>query len=743
MEGQKKRWDSIPSFCKHRILFDAHEDTNIPKVCSICKLALARGIVPRYSNMRLPEALPEVDELSYFEERLVSLMTPFAHISEAPLAQNMQLKEKLPRKWDEHSTISAVFKGDLKLERAWKCGNVRPFHVACAMEGLMKTPLYLSCNVSNRPEWEGEWGMEENSEYLGDSSKCVSVGLAVGGDEHVQVSLRVIFDVDSDEGAGAGAPGAALSEAKAEHSGTSIHRVPQPSQTIKEGNLSPCGSEDLDDVTAGYKDTVLKDLPMEDAHIRRQNEEDYLGKVWNIAPGQGQRAKSPLYVLHGEEKCFPKIYHGSVKHHCSTMKGNSLSEMINWEVAAVDRRCAGNLFYKQRALLLNEVQRDVNINVRQGSIHDRRFTAGQVRSPTVLRDLLGSNIGHAALKQVKGTPTYLKARRNELFALMRQEGPPTFFFTFSPCDTKWRHLLHSNLFLKNGAEPLDEYLDFLLGGSDAAKSEVADLLRSDPVMVARTLENSFNGIIEKIKNDAGLIGPVKHMWRVTEVQGRLPKHIHGIIHVYGSPSWKPDGSNESEMVTFIDKYLSCDTNLLPEHLRALHMHKHMTNYCKANKKAACRFEFPEAPMKSTKILTPLRKEDILKAKAAGPQREQDGGQLEKTLAAAHALIEATKHFPTHSLCAPVHRAYAGCELPADADTVAAASNGATNGNGKLEFYHYLKAIASRIKNSMTACNILMEEEATGVKHKVEKQDGFIGTLGKVPETADEFWRCLM
>lgn len=87
-------------------------------------------------------------------------MTPFAHISEAPLNQNMQLKgnlvcvtsdiaqiqKQLPRKWDEHSTISTQFMRDLKVKRAWKCGDVRPYHVARAMEVLMKTLVpFLLC----------------------------------------------------------------------------------------------------------------------------------------------------------------------------------------------------------------------------------------------------------------------------------------------------------------------------------------------------------------------------------------------------------------------------------------------------------------------------------------------------------------------------------------------------------------------------------------------------------------------
>jgi hypothetical protein len=79
------------------------------------------------------------------------------------------------------------------------------------------------------------------------------------------------------------------------------------------------------------------------------------------------------------------------------------------------------------------------------------------------------------------------------------------------------------------------------------------------------------------------------------------------------------------MITFIDKFLSFDLDTLPEDKRAFHIHKHMKNYCKANTESACRFEFPKAPMTNTKILTPLRKANILRGKVTG----EVGGRARK------------------------------------------------------------------------------------------------------------------
>jgi hypothetical protein len=51
---------------------------------------------------------------------------------------------------------------------------------------------------------------------------------------------------------------------------------------------------------------------------------------------------------------------------------------------------------------------------------------------------------------------------------------------------------------------------------------------------------------------------------------------------------------------------------------------------------------------------------------------------------------------------------------------------------------FFKATAARIKYLMTACNILMQEEATGVKVDRTGKTGFVATLQEVPKTAEDF-----
>jgi len=375
---QQKRWTSIPEFHQQRLLNNDKALKGVPKVCNVCYQAISKGKAPRFSTMHFPKALPEVDELLYFEERLVSIATPFAHIIEAPQSHNMQMKgnmvlvpsnfaelqANLPRRYDEHTTISTIFKRDLKLDRHWASGNTRPFYVARAMEELMKRPLYVSSNIVQRPDWEQDWA--EDPEGLTE------------GPAHIDSEDQGV----EDDGRRAGAD--ALPESDT-----------PPRQIKKESRLhSSCGSMKLEDITGGNQDTVLNNLPLEDANVHTEIAEDYLGKVLNIAPSQGSKPKSPLYMLHGEEKCFTKIYHGCTKYYCPTMNEGRI-QCIRW-------RCAyhiSNLFLSKGRC--SYMMSNVPQTLRQGSIDDRRFTAGQVRKPSVMREILQSNIGHAALNKSK------------------------------------------------------------------------------------------------------------------------------------------------------------------------------------------------------------------------------------------------------------------------------------------------------------------------------------------------------
>ena len=92
-------------------------------------------------------------------------------------------------------------------------------------------------------------------------------------------------------------------------------------------------------------------------------------------------------------------------------------------------------------------------------------------------------------------------------------------------------------------------------------------------------------------------------WR--EFQNRGIEHMHVSIHIVDAP--KIDENEDSEVVEFIDKYITCalfDASKHPEMsnlVKKMQTHHHTTT-CRKKKGVACRFNAPWAPSNKTGII---------------------------------------------------------------------------------------------------------------------------------------------
>jgi len=68
-------------------------------------------------------------------------------------------------------------------------------------------------------------------------------------------------------------------------------------------------------------------------------------------------------------------------------------------------------------------------------------TANDVANPAVLNKMIDNDQGYQMLHNVQNSPSYLAAMRKNVFAMVRQEGQPTLFLTFSPSESTWTDLL--------------------------------------------------------------------------------------------------------------------------------------------------------------------------------------------------------------------------------------------------------------------------------------------------------------
>lgn len=90
-----------------------------------------------------------------------------------------------------------------------------------------------------------------------------------------------------------------------------------------------------------------------------------------------------------------------------------------------------------------------------------------------------------------------------------------------------------------------------------------------------------------------------------EFENRGKKLMHAPIHVADAP--KIDISEDSEVVAFIDKYITCalrDETKYPEINKLVKKVQtfHHTTTCRKQKGVACRFNAPWAPSDETRIV---------------------------------------------------------------------------------------------------------------------------------------------
>ncbi len=72
-----------------------------------------------------------------------------------------------------------------------------------------------------------------------------------------------------------------------------------------------------------------------------------------------------------------------------------------------------------------------------GKVNGRSLKASQVRDKPNLDKIFKSYLKYCDLEMLRISPNYLENLQNNLFAMIRQIGPPTFFVTFTSTKRLW------------------------------------------------------------------------------------------------------------------------------------------------------------------------------------------------------------------------------------------------------------------------------------------------------------------
>ncbi|XP_033741835.1 uncharacterized protein LOC117328415 [Pecten maximus] len=340
--------------------------------------------------------------------------------------------------------------------------------------------------------------------------------------------------------------------------------------------------------------------------------------TYTFAPGEGQIPLGLYKDPNAEELSFPTIYCGQARTKNTEREVKvHYSDLAKWELRHVDRRAANsvpNIFFKMKKIQAKQISDKVNLSIRRCKRKENNITAADALNTSQMNKLVNLDEGFYIFRTLRNSPPYLEKRKKDVFAMIRQLGLPTWFGSLSAGDTRWHDLLRILGELNDGVTYTAEQLQ------NMTWQDKTRLVQQDPVTCARHFDNRVLQFINIVlKSDHAPLGELDDYFYRVEFQHRGSPHIHMLMWIKNSPKYK--SSSESEIVQFVEKYISCSGNV-SDHLKPLvdiQTHKH-SKTCRKKGKAECRFGFPLPPLPKTLILEPLDEDhEHLKKKYAEVQ----------------------------------------------------------------------------------------------------------------------------
>ena len=341
----------------------------------------------------------------------------------------------------------------------------------------------------------------------------------------------------------------------------------------------------------------LRGLPY-DTCLQAENID--VNQIISVAPGEGMKPLNILTDQSYEEMAFPHKYPLGKGGFSEERKEKlTIRKFFNQRLLDVDGRFARDVDYllaAQYAVEQDQVDHLQSIVIRQ--MHGRlyqgeKLTAGHLKDPEKLNQLIQKDYGYRLLKEVRGTPAYWQKVHYEVLAMIRQLGIPTWFLTLSAADMKWPEVIQI-IARQYGTSLTEEQV------ANLSWEQKCTWLRRNPVTAARhfqyRLELFWNDFLKSQANPIGKV--IDYMIRI-EFQARGSPHAHTIVWIQNAPKFGIDPIEE--VTEFIDKYQTCanpsDDNDLHE-LVKLQSHVHSSS---CMKKGSCRFGIPKLPSPVTLI----------------------------------------------------------------------------------------------------------------------------------------------
>jgi exonuclease III len=512
------------------------------KICLPCKRAIENGKLPKFATpeqIRRNMPLPMVKELSELEERLVSLRIAFAQI----------------RQWGYKRSQMGLTGSIINV----------PVHMDVVQKALpqfMDETLTIAVALKRRLHYKNAYQT---------------------GKVRVNIVMRALKEL--------------CSRSLYKDENISINKqwsvvLEQYNHTCIDNENSDYGSDmDIESDNERPTETLVHGF------IESQRIYDLQDKLIEVAPAEGKRPLGIFKDKFAEEMNFPTLFYGDPRDD-DIVKRFSYLQIVKWELLHASGDFSyhtTNLFFKTMRILIEKVLSCIWIRIRKGQLRGRTLLARDVKYKPNLEKILKSDIGYVDFKNIRISPDYLHQIQKNIFAMIRQLGPPTFFVTFTSAEHQWTPLVSTliELYTNRGKQKCTQTLEDI---------DIDYLIRKDPVTCTRYYRHRINALKHLICHDETFFGKVVDYYFVTEFQNRGSEHEHGLLWIEDAPIYGRD--NNSEIENFLDKYITCDTDHLDPALAKFHRHYH-TRSCKKRRNSHCRYNFPMPPMKRTIVLEPI------------------------------------------------------------------------------------------------------------------------------------------
>ncbi|XP_066288772.1 uncharacterized protein [Branchiostoma lanceolatum] len=581
-------------------------------ICYTCKGYLLKKKIPaqaQTNKMSLPEIPPQLKCLNTLESQLVAVRIPFMKVTALPKggqkgvngpvvcvpADVSKTHAVLPRMPSEAQFVKVKLKKKLEYRGHYMYRQISPLKVDTALQYLVDNNKHYN-GVSVDTDWVVPWTEEggfiqpaiTETEHGHDDTQNHTDGEQQEGSDMVRAAIDGMEDEEMDNILGQ----------------INVEKV------TEEAALN---EDDDDDQLRGLPhDTCLQPVDIGQDFLDHYDEH-----VLCVAPGEGNRPVFVFKEVGGEAMSFPVQFPtGEYSFNDDRETRITASQYFKARLMGADSRFASDasyIFYAQYVIETHFIRSNISISLRKSSpitSDGRRIGAQMLSDREDVQAILKSDEGYRFLQPVRGTPQFWEKTLNELYAMIRQIGIPTWFVTFSAADLRWPEVLEA-IRQDRGTVPV----------SELTWEERCDILKSNPVTAARMFDHRVKLLFKHlIQSQSQPIGEVVETFSRTEFQARGSPHIHCLLWVKDAP--KLNVNSEEEICAFVDRYVcsqlpdsEADKELFDIVSQVQTHRKGHTASCKKGGKV-CRFGFPKPPVKQTFMCGPVKLQDLTDAEMA-------------------------------------------------------------------------------------------------------------------------------